>query len=54
LFSFIQKEGGIDFEEMGRAFNMGIGMILIVPESNVDAVMLAVDAHSPVVMGRVI
>jgi phosphoribosylformylglycinamidine cyclo-ligase len=34
IFDLIQKMGGIDEDEMFRVFNMGIGMIVIVPETD--------------------
>jgi phosphoribosylformylglycinamidine cyclo-ligase len=53
LFALIQREGGIADEEMRRAFNCGIGFIVIVPEASADAVV-ALLPEKPVVMGRVI
>jgi phosphoribosylformylglycinamidine cyclo-ligase len=41
IFSLIQKEGAIDIEEMYQTFNMGIGMVLIVPEEEAKAVLQA-------------
>jgi phosphoribosylformylglycinamidine cyclo-ligase len=41
IFSLIQKEGAIDIEEMHQTFNMGIGMVLIVPEEEAKAVLQA-------------
>ncbi len=38
LFNLIQSYGEIDFEEMFRIFNMGIGMIVIVDKSSVAKV----------------
>lgn len=38
IFSLIQKAGNIDEEEMLRTFNMGIGMILVVPQDSVKKV----------------
>jgi len=39
IFSFLQQAGNISAKEMARTFNMGIGMILIVPDySAVDVV----------------
>jgi len=32
LFRFIQEKGNVDRDEMYRVFNMGIGMMLVVPE----------------------
>ncbi|MCF7860674.1 phosphoribosylformylglycinamidine cyclo-ligase [Candidatus Woesearchaeota archaeon] len=36
VFKILQKSAEISDEEMHRTFNMGIGMVLIVPESNLD------------------
>ncbi len=41
IFSLIQKEGAIGIEEMYQTFNMGIGMVLIVPEEEAKAVLQA-------------
>src|SRR5207245_2057800 len=34
IFSFIQKHGSVPWREMYRVFNMGIGMVVIVPPSS--------------------
>ena len=39
LFRLIEGEGEIDHDEMYRVFNMGIGMIVIVPATSVDQVL---------------
>jgi len=39
IFSLIRLKAGIDDEEMYRDFNMGIGMVLAVPEKQADMVM---------------
>ncbi len=39
IFDLIQKKGQIELDEMYRTFNMGIGMILIVPESEIESVL---------------
>lgn len=39
IFELIQQKGNIDTEEMFRVFNMGVGMILIVPSSQAEAVV---------------
>jgi len=36
VFSLIQKEGNVDEAEMYRVFNMGVGMIVVCPPSDVD------------------
>ncbi|MGA8943277.1 MAG: phosphoribosylformylglycinamidine cyclo-ligase [Thermoactinomyces sp.] len=41
IFSMIQREGAIDLEDMFRTFNMGIGMVLIVPKDEAEAVIQA-------------
>lgn len=53
LFAMIQREGNISDEEMRHVFNLGIGLILIVPEANVDEVS-ALLPEKPVVMGRIV
>ncbi|OGW54955.1 MAG: phosphoribosylformylglycinamidine cyclo-ligase [Nitrospirae bacterium RBG_19FT_COMBO_55_12] len=39
IFQLIQKKAGVDDDEMYRDFNMGLGMILVVPARQADAVM---------------
>jgi phosphoribosylformylglycinamidine cyclo-ligase len=39
LFLQLQKAGGVSQDEMFRAFNMGVGMVVITGSSDVDAVM---------------
>lgn len=39
VFSYLQKEGGISEVEMYRTFNMGIGMMAVVPENDVEDLM---------------
>jgi phosphoribosylformylglycinamidine cyclo-ligase len=43
VFSELQKAGHVDREEMFRVFNMGVGMIVIVPPENADAIVRAAD-----------
>ncbi len=50
IFDVIQRSGNIDQDEMFRVFNMGVGMVAIVPSSDVDRVIdhmksLGEDAH---------
>jgi phosphoribosylformylglycinamidine cyclo-ligase len=53
LFTWIQSVGGVETSEMFRTFNMGLGMIVIVPRDGVEA---AVAAGGPgaVVVGEVV
>lgn len=39
IFSVIRKIGRVDDAEMYRVFNMGIGLVLVVPARNADAVI---------------
>lgn len=41
IFRMLQNEGHVDEHEMYQVFNMGIGMILVVPGANVDRVTSA-------------
>jgi len=36
IFQLIQQRGNVDRDEMYRVFNMGIGMVVVCPPSNVD------------------
>lgn len=44
IFSFLQQAGNISAKEMIRTFNLGIGMILVVPEYAVQDVMQRIEA----------
>jgi len=44
IFSFLQQAGNISAKEMLRTFNLGIGMILVVPEYAVQDVMQRIEA----------
>ena len=37
VFALLMRSGGIELGEMERTFNQGIGMVAVVPESEVDA-----------------
>jgi phosphoribosylformylglycinamidine cyclo-ligase len=39
IFSFVQRESGASDDEMFSTFNMGIGMVLVVPPEHVDEVL---------------
>jgi phosphoribosylformylglycinamidine cyclo-ligase len=39
IFAELQAMGDISDEEMGRVFNMGVGMVLVVPQSQADGVL---------------
>ncbi len=54
LFSLIQKTGDVPEADMRRTFNLGIGMIVIVPPRSADAVLRALKKERPVVMGGIV
>jgi phosphoribosylformylglycinamidine cyclo-ligase len=41
VFAFLARGGGVEPEEMARVFNLGIGMIAVVPPAEVSAVRAA-------------
>lgn len=46
IFPLMQRLGGVDFLEMHRVFNMGVGMVLIAAKANADAILAALpQAH---------
>ncbi|QAT43861.1 phosphoribosylformylglycinamidine cyclo-ligase [Aminipila luticellarii] len=44
IFSYIQKCGNIDQTDMFSTYNMGVGMMMIVPESEAEAVVASLRA----------
>jgi phosphoribosylformylglycinamidine cyclo-ligase len=54
IFDLIQKTGNISDEEMRKAFNLGIGMILITRPENVDTIISACQSDSPLIIGKVV
>ncbi|MEO1335860.1 MAG: AIR synthase-related protein, partial [Myxococcota bacterium] len=42
IFGHIQRLGAVDTAEMDRTFNMGIGLVLVVPPASVDGVIAAI------------
>ena len=56
LFGFLQQRGSIATDEMFRAFNMGIGLVVVCAERDADRVVetLAREAEQPVRLGQVV
>ncbi len=56
LFRFLQKGGDVPRGEMFRAFNMGIGLVLVCAPEGADLVMgmLADAGESPALMGSIV
>ena len=55
IFPFLQKLGNVDEKDMYNVFNMGIGMILVVDEKDVEMTMeiLIANGEKPSVIGTV-
>ena len=54
IFNLIQMTGNVSDDEMRHAFNLGIGMILIVDKNKVDSTIDACKNENPVVIGEII
>lgn len=54
IFDLIQKTGNISDDEMRKAFNLGIGMILISKPENVDKIMSNCESDNPLIIGKVV
>jgi phosphoribosylformylglycinamidine cyclo-ligase len=56
IFPYLQEKGGIPVEEMYRTFNMGIGMMALVPEDQVEDIMQQFEAleETPQVIGEIV
>ncbi len=55
IFHFLQREGNIPEDEMFRTFNNGIGMILIVHESEAEEIMIRLNGlkEEPFLIGEI-
>jgi phosphoribosylformylglycinamidine cyclo-ligase len=55
VFSYLQKMGGVSETEMYRTFNMGIGMMAVVPENDVEDLLHQFQAHGehPYLIGEI-
>ena len=56
IFNLLREWGQVEWPEMYRTFNMGIGMILVVPEDQVQSVVKKLDGsgEKSYIIGRVI
>jgi phosphoribosylformylglycinamidine cyclo-ligase len=52
VFRVLQREGGVERGEMFRAFNMGVGMIAVVPAADADGTVAALGAAGERAWGR--
>lgn len=55
VFTELQRIGSVDVDEMRRVFNLGVGMIVVVPGSAVDEAVALLDRHDhrPRLIGRI-
>jgi phosphoribosylformylglycinamidine cyclo-ligase len=55
VFDFIREAAKLSTAELFRTFNMGLGLLLIVPENQVDQVMAIMEDHreAPKVVGQI-
>ncbi len=55
VFSFLQEKGRVSSSEMFRTFNMGIGMMLVVHNKDVDDIIQHIKAtgETPYIIGKV-
>jgi len=49
IFSMLQKKGAISEHDMFNTYNMGVGMIVIVPKADADAAIAALDCGAYVI-----
>ena len=49
IFTMLQEKGGIDEHDMFNTFNMGVGMIVIVPKADAEAAIAALDCGAYVI-----
>ncbi len=56
IFKLLQREGSVEEEEMYRVFNMGIGMVLVIPPDLVSAALESLKAsdESAFVLGEIV
>jgi phosphoribosylformylglycinamidine cyclo-ligase len=55
IFDLIAREGGVEEAEMRRTFNLGVGLVLAVPEAGAPAIRAALEraGEAPFELGRV-
>lgn len=56
IFKFLQEAGNVEDDEMMRTFNNGVGLVVIVPKSAVQDVMLRLQGmnETPAVIGEIV
>ena len=56
IFPFLQGKGGVDEAEMYHVFNMGVGMVLVLPPNQIDTAIASLREldESPSLIGEII
>jgi phosphoribosylformylglycinamidine cyclo-ligase len=56
LFSWLQHAGGLEDTEAFRAFNMGVGLVLVAAPGHVDSILasLKTSPHRAWLLGRIV
>jgi phosphoribosylformylglycinamidine cyclo-ligase len=56
LFNLIQDAGNVPLDDMMRTFNMGIGMVVVVPASKAESLVSELNAsgEKACILGRVV
>ena len=56
IFAVVAEAGGVDDEEMARVFNLGLGMLAVVPDGEVPSAVASLRAsgHAAYEVGRII
>jgi phosphoribosylformylglycinamidine cyclo-ligase len=45
VFNWLQEQGGISDDEMLRTFNCGIGMVIVIPEADIEPTRAMMNQH---------
>ena len=55
VFPLLQEKGGVDEAEMYHAFNMGVGMVLVLPPNQIDTAITSLreSGESPSLIGEI-
>ena len=56
IFPFLQGKGGVDEAEMYHVFNMGVGLVLVLPPNQIDVAIASLreSGESPFLIGEII
>ena len=56
IFPFLQEKGGVDEAEMYHVFNMGVGLVIVLPPSQIDTAIASLreSGESPFIIGEIL